>query len=435
MTMFMTYGLLWLNKPEKKAAALSADPTVFDKEACGFRIDGWDWRLWPGTTTMLVPPYTVYGNYGEGGSVDPFKLGTDLEQDGMFAYVGRSPEMSFRKSFFFFGNRCTVLTSDIKAGTAKDGRDPKTSPMVTTLYQVPLPKQPAMEPCVVDGEAVTAFPSEKVLESDKTHWLMDNRGQGYYIHAGGGSVRVARKIQTWTRMMRDSLRKSNVNSPRFKGVTETALEFMSKPTAKDETMFIPKSSDFATAYFDHGVGPKVTSCAYSFFVAPKPEEISRFVSEMERKDPPYRILEQDTQAHILWDRDTKTTGYSIFDSQWAHESDILRAASHPCVVMLREGGNNQIKASVCIKEIRELPVYKTLRDFPTPATPKPLPSLELTLRGEWKVAHSDSAHFPCEVTPGKATGTTLLRIRYDLHAPSTMSWLPLRLVLENKRGK
>ena len=47
----------------------------------------------------------------------PFAGGTDLDGDGIWGYEHRALSMKFNKSVFCFGNRITVITSDI----ARDG--------------------------------------------------------------------------------------------------------------------------------------------------------------------------------------------------------------------------------------------------------------------------------------------------------------------------
>ena len=99
-------------------------------------------------------------------------------------------------------------------------------------------------------------------------------------------------------------------------------------------------------------------------------------------DPPYSILQQNNQAHILYDRPTDTTAYALFDPQTSinHQSSILRAASQPCYVMIRREGSG-LHLSVVSPDI----------EITEP--------IQLRLKGSWKLdppARAKNISVTCE---------------------------------------
>lgn len=77
--------------------------------------------------------------------------------------------------------------------------------------------------------------------------------------------------------------------------------------------------------------------------------------------PPYRILEQDGQAHVLRDRDSRTTGYLVFNSPRQSGNTVLHSVNRPCSVMVKETSQG-LRLSVAstemnswLREIKDLP--------------------------------------------------------------------------------
>ena len=215
----------------------------------------------------------------------------------------------------------TRLTSDVSHGPVTWDED-KNVPLVTTLYQNafgeclvndtdPNPPQsvkPADEPCWADGQKLDGFPQETVLPGDAAHWVLDNKQTGYYIHSGNDVLRLLRRPQEWTYCHTSDF------------VKKSAGEFSklhNGPHEWDPSNYDATKGDFALGYFEHGATPAAARCAYTLMPSSNPQAMQAFAAAMRNPaTAPYRILQQDAQAHIVWDRESETTGYVVFNAAW-----------------------------------------------------------------------------------------------------------------------
>ena len=449
--------------------------------ASGYRFNGWDHRFWPGATSLLVPPQDLLrcGPFYVLDSLSNFAGGTSLDLDGVWGedFISNDSdglkEMRFRKSAFCFGGRVTVITTDIAH------MDNKTERFVTALFQCafgignslkmggpekPIDAPPAEEPSWVDGKEVREFPWNATLDGDKPHWLMDNKGNGYFIPSGNPRVQVARRPQSWT-CFGDPFLKDP--SHPLKPVHAPMSQFPEKPLSANEKYYNPTTGDFAIAWFEHGPGPDVSECVYTVMPKATPDKIARFAEEMAnetgnskletRKEkgkdvvsnekvsslkfqasslPPYRILQKDAQAHILWDRDSNTTAYVIFDPNWKLESGnpildtgnegrisrisnqvssfklqaALLSANRPCWLMVR-GDDKRLRLSVATTAN----LKRNGSQFTTDG------EIVLTLAKKWKIKGESGGNSPIRIHPSAANSTMLsvankdfMPIQFDL---------------------
>ena len=296
----------------------------------------------------------------------------------------------------------------------------------------------------MDGVEDKSFPSERTLEAGKGHWLIDNKGTGYYIHPGAAPLRLMRHPQSWTYMTKEYLLNKE-DDPFIPNGRAGDGAFREKPIEANEKYYKPTTNNFALAYFEHGAKPEAPDCAYSLMVRSTPEEMTKLAAEMGNKTygsyRTYEILQQDSNAHILWDRDTKTTGYAIFDAKWKFETGNLKldmkgkkigdgltshqvssfkhqvssnllSVSRPCLVMLRES-DGKLKLSVASTDYKD-------------KSP-----MILTLNGSWAIESTDTKQ-ACKVEA--KDGSTTIEINYEFDKP-TMSYMPIHAVLAKKNGK
>ena len=359
------------------AVVSSGNPTSC--EASGWSFDGWDSFHYPGSTNPLSKDQmSIQSNYYLLGGETLFAGGTDLDGDGIWGYehkCSNTPKHQFKKSVFFFGRRVTAITTDI------EHLEKSNDPFVTTLYQNAFVDKPEDEPSYVDGKEEKSFPSEETLSTEQNHWLIDNKGTGYFVHAGQAALKVARHPQTWSYFGRDT------------------------------------SNNFGLAYLDHGPGPDVPDCVYTLVVRSNPDEMASFATAMENnKTAPYRIFQKDTVAHILWDRETNTTGYVLFGGDAWHPQEIqsdprtvsLLSISRPCTVMIRENDKkNELQISVASTDWKN-------------ETP-----MVLTIAGSWKLKDIDTTQ-PCRVTT--KDNTTSIEISYKFEK-LRVGYMPIHLQL------
>ncbi|MEI6423729.1 MAG: chondroitinase family polysaccharide lyase, partial [Lentisphaerota bacterium] len=293
----------------------SGDPLSF--AASGYRADGWDYRFWPGTTSIVTPPEGTIGWTTGGYSSSPMGGGTSMDKDGVWGFecLTNDPGVMFHKSAFCFGDRVTVITTDIRHGEGVKTEE-KGLPFVTTLFQCAFglggpdaakykSVPPETEPCVIDGKEIKEFPYEIILPSGLAHWLIDNKGDGFHIPAGNPPVSLKRRAQSWTYCY-----KPNYMKPPAERTNEKGWEGNPKN-------FNPTSGDFALAWFEHGSAPEFPECVYTIIPRATPERMAKFAAKMsDPLDKPYLILQKDAMAHILWDKASDTIGYIIFNPAW-----------------------------------------------------------------------------------------------------------------------
>jgi len=322
----------------------------------------------------------------------------------------------------------------------------KKLPIFTTLFQnafgesivddeVTNPLQtgtPADEPCWADGKKLDGFPQETVLPSNTAHWVVDNKKTGYYIHDGNDALRLVRRPQEWTYCHRGTFVKKSVGDY-MKVLHNKAGDW--NPENYETT-----KGDFALGYFEHGATPTAARCAYTLMPSSSPGAMEAFATSMKNTDAaPYRILQQDAKAHILWDRESETTGYVIFNSTWTSpsptsnpclptgkiRSPILQSVNRPCYVMVRATDSRLTLSAACTDKNRWGILTKRLHTEPDmcqrqePTAEDRAAVIELTLAGAWRL----SADAPTGCTAVQKDGVTVVKIPYD-------NFLPIRFTLE-----
>ena len=117
------------------------------QEASGFRRDGWDWRLVPGGTTVLVPLASMLDKGSCLRSRETFAGALTLDgRNGHFAFRMNSEfyELAARKSVFCFDNEIVCLGSAITCRR-------QNYPTVTTLFQNGIDAKTDYKPYEVAG--------------------------------------------------------------------------------------------------------------------------------------------------------------------------------------------------------------------------------------------------------------------------------------------
>jgi chondroitin-sulfate-ABC endolyase/exolyase len=272
-------------------------------QASGRQASGWDWRRYEGTTVPQLPPAAIdklWERDSNPFSPEPFVGGLSHQgRQGLFAMVvnqrlAGTKTLKARKSWFFSDDRILCLGSDISCDDAE-------YPTQTTLCQRGLlkDKQGKFLPTRLDGLAFTAFPKERELDESRPHWFLDVQQTGYYLPAGQ-NVTIARRHQK----NRD-----------YVNLTDT-------------------EGDFLTAWIDHGKAPAAAKYAYVMIVRATAKAIQRLAAK-----PPYRVLQRNQAAHIVWDTTDRRWGCVFFIPQEvaaqsvAKETLPVKAVDRPCLVI------------------------------------------------------------------------------------------------------
>ena len=390
----------------------------------GYNFSGWNYFCWPGTTAPIAPWDSPHLR-GNNSNTNLFGGGTTLDADGIWGMLyqpfRQNDDVHFHKSAFCFGNRITVLTSNIERGELRTER-----PVVTTLYQntfgagygtlgsgpdspaKPVGVSPAQEPSWVDGKEVREFPTETVLRSGTAHYLMDNKGNGYYIHAGGPPVRVMRHAQKWFYHMSIFAKDPEIANGPWN--SEKWIRWRDTAEGMNPTNYNITSSDFALAYFEHGTEPTAPACAYTLIPQTTPETVATLANAMSNPaTAPYRILEQDARAHIVRDNESKTTGYVLFDAGKVAADGALQEVNCMCWVMLRDTAAGGLRVSVASTVLAFWERNLQLQIDPAA-------EIVLTLKGQWNIQSLD-ADAPKGCRTELTGGVTRLHIPYQSYMP------------------
>jgi len=206
-----------------------------------------------------------------------------------------------RKSVFFFDNRIVALGSNIVSKLPN-------SEVNTTLFQIYLPT--TNQAINVNGTDVTDFPYSNTLKSGK-QYIGD--GLNNYFFVSQGNVLVTKSIQH----------------------------------SLDQETDKPTQNNFAMAAINHGSTPKDANYEYMVLVQPTKNELEAIAKQFAKKQNVYKVLEQDSAAHIVYDIATKTTAYVLFNAgKLMVKSDIF-SISLPCMIMTSASQKGEMAISVC----------------------------------------------------------------------------------------
>ncbi len=320
----------------------------------GWNLDrGWDWCRWPGATTPHMPAGELYDPKTTWASrffsAATFVGGVSCEgRNGMFALKLHEHfyDPSFRayKTYFFFDNAIVCLGSNIETRDAAHATG-------TTLFQSWMPEKGM--PVRINGETVAEFPYSCRGREGEPLTVMDPYGNGYFI-PDSRDVRLVRGEQK----SRDAWNRGET------------------------------SGDFSTCWLDHGSPPRDDGYGsmryeYAMLVQTNPDELAAYA-----KAPPYRVLQQNHQAHILEHFGQKTMAYALFETDWIIPHGIVRKTDTPVMVMVKEVAGGVV-LSLVDPDLR-LPKRRNMAylDEEANATPSRPSVVRVELRRDWQVAAS-----------------------------------------------
>jgi len=342
----------------------------------GFGLNsGFQWSFLPGATTyacqdiemMSRAANTFVHNQGLAGA-------TSLDADGVWGLNQvTGPGALFRKSMFFFDDRITVITTNIRRhdpkakGSSTVGGYPSVpvaAPVVTTLFQWPLDND---TPTLVAGKEISGLTTHTVKKLRSSTWLVDRHGHGYYLHSAPTvGLYVLRQHQKFHQFYDRFLKDPNHNPIQWGEAWKAdGVPIGQANLAKLREYYHPGEGDFELAFLDHLQLP--SRCAYTVLPMAGKEKTREFAESAQSGKMPYRILAATEELHAVYDEATQTTGYVIFDlgiPNWPKESP-LRGVSQPCYVMVRKQDEGFLLSTA----------------FPGATAP-----LQLRLTGKWNLA-------------------------------------------------
>ncbi|BBM67506.1 chondroitin sulfate ABC exolyase [Vibrio alfacsensis] len=276
-----------------------------DGKTRAFSHDGFNWNRWSGTTAVQVPLQDLNAQLR---NVDRFSGleemlfneqtyagGVGNGKNGMYAMTLQAHpkyDATFlaNKSVFFFDNRIVALGSGINTMVSE-------YPTQTTLFQHAL-RVPS-DAMYVNGLRFNKGEEKSVESKRKYTQLIDPDGNAYFV-SSDSDVKV-----------------SAINQKSFN-------QKNSKPT----------EGKFATAVIDHGKAPKDASYEYSVLINPTVKQQMTFASSLgAKKGSPYTVIQKDDNAHIVYDRASKTTGYAVFAPDTNIENSVIVKVEEPAMIL------------------------------------------------------------------------------------------------------
>jgi hypothetical protein len=164
--------------------------------------------------------------------------------------------------------------------------------------------------------------------------------------------------------------------------------------------YAPTTGAFALAYLEHGSKPDFADCVYTLKPKATPETMRRYAA-----NPTCQILQKNSQAHVARDRDSRTTGYILFQKGPILAAGPLCEVNRPCSVMVREQ-TGRLRISVASTDLDSWEREVKLSG-----------ELVLTLSGAWRPTTAGL----CSTT---AAGQTTLRLPYRTSQPMVMELEP-----------
>lgn len=355
---YLTYGALELFYPNNT-----------ENKGSYFKDQGWDWNDIPGTTTLHVPLEKLRANIinaDDFSGVEEMLLtdeifcgGTHLGDEGIYGMKLHGNDKydmgSFyaNKSWFMFDSLIICLGSNI-TNTIKD------YPTETTLFQNYLTNTDA--PVFISDKIVTDFPFEKEWHNATNLTVIDNRRIGYFLPDAKNII----------------LTKSLQNSRNQQGTKDT-------------------KGDFAKLIIDHGKAPSNESYEYAMMINTDSAKMEQFTSDMNSAKPPFKVLQQDSLAHIVYYSSQQMTGCVLFTKEKTTNDSLIISNSRPCLLMYQKQ-QNEISLSVTDPDLgfyagpddtpilpdgkrKEVSIYSK-KWYDTPAKPS---VVKLILKGKWKM--------------------------------------------------
>jgi chondroitin-sulfate-ABC endolyase/exolyase len=356
---YLSYGQIEVTFPQNDT----------DDGSC-FKDKGWDWNNIPGTTTLHVPIDKLRArvlNVDDFSGVEEMLLsdeifagGTNLNQwQGMFAMKLHGSDKydlgSFHaiKSWFMFDSVIICLGSNITNSIG----DYSTQ---TTLFQNVLSNDTAG--FNLNGNNNISFPFQQQWDTPQNLTIIDNRGIGYFL-------------------------------PQQQHVVFTKKE----QTSRNQEDTKNTHGDVAKLILDHGNAPQNKAYEYSMLIETNPEKMAKFTTEMESRNPVYKVLQQDSIAHTVWYAPKQIMASALFTSNTKSKDALLVSNSRPCLVIYQEG-SDKLNMSVTDPDLafytgpddtpltpdgkrKEVSIYSKSW-YKTPAHPT---VVDLVIKGKWKI--------------------------------------------------
>ncbi|WP_066627373.1 chondroitinase family polysaccharide lyase [Labilibacter marinus] len=249
---------------------------------------GFDWHRWPGVTSVQLPyaemitdPGQVRDEAGEYLFSDQaFSGGVSTSYScGIYAFQFKGHDkfklqgFTGKKTYFFVGDKVLCLGSDIQSDLNYH--------VETTLFQSHLDKPNLPTHSSFNGK-VSQFPYHKESSVDSPIWIIDHRDTGFYINDIGSNSSF-------------TLYRNEQKNPDWNNKKEV-------------------TGNFATAYINHGQRPTDGSYNYILIAQANEEKMESFAKQMQGKNKPFEVVQQDKIAHVVKLNEESATAYAVYNA-------------------------------------------------------------------------------------------------------------------------
>lgn len=376
-------------------------PSNTDNNGSYFKDEGWDWNHVPGSTTLYLPLEKLRSNVvnpDDFSGVEEMLLtdeifcgGSSFGKQGMFAMKLHGHDKydmgGFKaiKSWFMFDSIIVCLGSNISdAGSIY--------PVHTTLFQNYLADTSAL--LNLNGQSISVFPFHQQVKDHQQLTVIDNRNTGYYL--------------------------PDVNRVNI---------FKQKQFSRNQQDTKNTEGLFAGLIIDHGIAAQNARYEYAMVINTNKKALNDFAASMKSAQPVYKVLQQDSSAHIVYYSPANITAYALFKAGTVLNDAVVQSVSRPCLLMRSE---KEGSLTVTITD-PDLAFYEGHDDTPLLPngkrkevsiyskqwykSPAKNSVITLVIKGKWKLF---SQNKDCKIRIEK-NGNTTLEVKCSNGQPSLFS--------------
>jgi len=315
-----------------------------------FGANGYDWRKMPGTTsvnfadiTKIICKESYYFR-----TANTFVGGVMQDGNGVFtmqipSYPNNSSGLaSFtgNKSYFCFDNTIVCLGSNISNNVVSDST-------ITTLFQDAVS---TTDSTYIDNKGLTTSPYNAANYLYSPSWLMNSHKVGYWIPVEQ-NLRFSRISQ------------SNKNWTNTATVTGT----------------------LATAWLNHGIGPKNVTYSYFMKLNTSRTEMLNFDAQMQGSAPPVTVLAMTDKLHAVESVSNNSYAAAVINAGSNINLKDVISVSKPCVFILKTLSSTQKKLSVAYPDLDF--IDNGLYSDQTWWSYSNTNTVQLKLKGNWSLAN------------------------------------------------
>lgn len=299
--MFENWGSLELIYPDKEGLKQVDN---------GRSIEGWDWTMIPGVTSVNAPLDKI--------KLQTLKIGDDAAEEHLYSdqeFVGgldfsdgnglfvskvrghdkyKLGSFYATKSWFFFNDLIICLGSDIRNNLPQYTTH-------TTLFQNAMSTLD-FDMSINKKKVLKDKYFDLTIDGNNSNWIIDSRNTGYYI-AAGNALNVSYNLQ---------------QSRDFQDRTDT-------------------EGVHEKARIEHGNAPDGAEYEYAVKMNATADEMMKLSAQQSsQENTQYNVIQKNDIGHIVHHTESNTTAYIMFQQEREINNNFLQGVSHSGIFMIKE---------------------------------------------------------------------------------------------------